>query len=71
MVSPAMLMWAILFGSIGFGYLVYGRQQRHAVAFVTGCLLIIMPYLVSSTMLIVVLGMLLMALPYIVNKLNL
>lgn len=71
MISPAMLMWGILFGSIGIGYLIYGKKQRHALAFVTGFLLIIFPYFVSSAMLMVVLGTLLVALPYLATKLNL
>jgi len=71
MVSPAMLMWSILFGSIGIGYLIYGRKQRHVPAFVTGLLLIIFPYFISNVMLLVLLGALLVALPYIASKINL
>jgi len=71
MASPAMLMWSILFGSIGIGYLVYGRKQRHVLALVTGLLLMVFPYFVSSVTLLVLLGALLVVLPYVVKKLNL
>ncbi|HED17723.1 MAG TPA: hypothetical protein ENI64_13035 [Gammaproteobacteria bacterium] len=70
MVSSAMLMWSILFGSIGIAYLVYGRKQRHVLALVTGLLLIVFPYFISNVMLLVSLGVLLVALPYIISKLN-
>jgi len=69
MISSAALMWSVLFGSIGFGYLLYGKQQKNILAFATGFLLIIFPYFLTSTLLIVVVGILLVALPYLVNKL--
>jgi len=71
MVSSAMLLWSVLFGSIGIGYLVYGRKQKHIPAFVSGILLLMLPYFVASTMPIVVIGILLMALPYLAGKVNL
>jgi len=70
MPDPGMLMWSILFGSIGIAYLVYGRKQRHVLALVTGLLLIVFPYFISNVMLLVALGALFVALPYIVSKLN-
>lgn len=70
MVTPAMLMWGILFGAIGIGYLVYGKQQKRAMPLLTGVLLILLPYFISSTWLAVILGALLVAAPFIVNKLN-
>ena len=61
------LLWGLLFGSIGLGFLVYGRRQKRVVPLACGAALMIVPYLVSSTMLLVVLGVALIAIPYFVR----
>jgi hypothetical protein len=61
------LIWALLFGSIGLGYLVYGRRQRAVVPLICGLLLMIYPYFVSSTILLVAFGVVLMAIPYFIR----
>ena len=43
---------------------MYGRKQRAAVPLVCGLGLIIFPYFVSNSILIVVIGVVLMAIPY-------
>jgi len=57
----------LFFGSIGFGYLVYGRRQRAVVPLVCGLALMIYPYFVSNTIVLVALGAVLMAIPYFVR----
>ena len=61
------LLWGLLFGSIGLGYLVYGRRQRAIVPLLCGLTLMIYPYFVSNTILLVVLGVALMAIPYFIR----
>jgi hypothetical protein len=58
------LLWGLLFGSIGFGFFLYGKRQRRAVPLVCGILLMVFPYFVSNTYLLVGLGVVLMAIPY-------
>ncbi len=58
------LLWSVLFGSVGLGFFVYGKQQRAVVPLVCGLTLMAFPYFVSSTILLVILGIALMALPY-------
>jgi len=62
--STARIMWSLLFSSIGMGYLVYGRKQQHAVALFVGVGLLIFPYLVSSLVWMVIIGVGLTALPF-------
>ncbi len=69
--SSAVLMWGVLFGSIGLGYLIYGKQQKKVLPLLTGLLLMGFPYFVSSAWQVVLLGSLLVALPLMVKKLNL
>lgn len=58
------LLWGLLFGSIGLGFLMYGRKQRAVVPLVCGFSLIIFPYFVSNTILLITMGIVLMAIPY-------
>lgn len=65
--SEAALLWGVLFGSIGLGFLIYGRRQRMVVPLVCGLALMIFPYFVSSTILLVLVAVILMAIPYFVR----
>jgi hypothetical protein len=58
------LLWGLLFGSIGFGLLIYGKRQRRIVPFACGLVLVILPYFTTSNLLLVALGSALVALPY-------
>jgi hypothetical protein len=58
------LLWGLLFGSIGLGFLIYGRKQRAVVPLVCGLALMIFPYFISNTILLITIGIALMAVPY-------
>jgi hypothetical protein len=60
----AVLLWGLLFGSIGLGYFIYGKKQRAAVPLVCGLGLMVFPYFVPNTLLLVGVGALLIAIPY-------
>jgi hypothetical protein len=62
--NTASLLWGLLFGSIGLGFLVYGKSQRAVMPLVCGLALMAFPYFVSNTILLVAIGLVLMALPY-------
>ena len=61
------LLWGLLFGSIGLGFFVYGRRQKRVVPLACGVALMIFPYFVSNTILLVTLGLALIAIPYFVR----
>jgi len=61
------LLWGLLFGSIGLGFLVYGRKQRAVVPLLAGLALIIFPYFVSNSLLLITIGIALIAIPYFVR----
>ena len=67
MIDTTMLLWSLLFGSIGFGYFIYGKKQSNIVARYTGVLLMIYPYFVTSAVLLVIIGVLLMLVPKFVE----
>ena len=65
--SPASLVWQLLFSAAGAGYFIYGKKQRATVPFVCGIVLMVFPYFVSSTLVLVIIGVVLMTLPYFVR----
>jgi hypothetical protein len=62
--NTSSLLWGVLFGSIGLGFLIYGRKQRAVVPLVCGLALMVFPYFISNTVLLVVIGVALMSIPY-------
>jgi hypothetical protein len=58
------LLWGLLFGSIGLGFLIYGRKQKAVVPLVCGLALMTFPYFISNTILLITIGIALMAVPY-------
>jgi hypothetical protein len=66
-VDPSSLLWGLLFGSIGMGFLIYGRKQRAVVPLICGLALIIFPYFLSNTILLIAVGIVLIGIPYFVR----
>ncbi len=65
--SEASMLWAMLLGAIGLGFFVYGKKQRAIVPLSCGLGLIIFPFFVTNTLLLVAVGAGLMAIPYFVR----
>jgi hypothetical protein len=65
--DSAMLIWGVFFGAIGLGFFVYGKKQKRIVPYLSGIALIIFPYFVSNTSILVITGSILMVLPYFVR----
>jgi hypothetical protein len=57
----------LLFGSFGLGFFVYGKKQREVVPLVCGLALMIFPYFISNTILLVGIGVMLIVVPYFVR----
>jgi hypothetical protein len=62
--NTSSLLWGLLFGSVGLGFFIYGKQQRAVVALVCGLALMTFPYFISNTLLLVLIGGALVAAPY-------
>ena len=61
------LLWGLVFGAVGIGYLIYGRRQRTLMPFLAGAGLVSFPYFVDDTGILVLLGAVLVALPFVVR----
>lgn len=57
----------MLFGSIGFGYFLYGKKQKAVIPLVCGITLMVFPYFISNSLALVVVGATLAALPCFVK----
>ncbi len=64
------LFLGMLFGAVGSGYLIYGKRQYSALFAITGVLLVVYPYFVSSVLATLLIGALLIAAPFVVQRLN-
>jgi len=65
--DTATLIWGLLFGSIGLGFFVYGKQQRRVAPLVSGIALMAFPYFVTNPYAVVGIGVALMAAPYFIR----
>lgn len=61
--DTATILWSLLFGAIGMGYFIYGKRQAQVVIRYTGLALMLFPYVVSDTVVMVITGVLLLILP--------
>lgn len=65
--NTSLLLWGLLFSSAGLGFFLYGRKQKAPVPLVCGLALMIFPYFISSTVLLIAIGVVLIAVPYFVR----
>ena len=65
--DTSLLVWGMVFGSIGLGFFIYGKKQKAIVPFVTGIALFIFPYFIADVYILVLTGTALVALPYFVR----
>ena len=66
--STTLIVLGLIFGSIGMGYIVYGRKQHRAVALWAGVGLCAYPYFISNIIAFVGIGAVLIAAPFVVNE---
>ncbi|MFZ2449797.1 MAG: hypothetical protein WAW36_04675 [Methylovulum miyakonense] len=62
--SGSELLWGVLFGSVGFGFFIYGKKQSMLVPLVCGLALMVYPYFMPNAVVLVLVGLVLVAVPY-------
>ncbi|MFT5653548.1 MAG: putative membrane protein [Psychromonas sp.] len=67
MASSSIIIWSLLFSSIGMGFFIYGKKQRAIVPLCAGLALIIFPYFMTSVLMLLVVGITLIAIPYFIR----
>jgi predicted membrane protein len=63
-VNAGVLLWGLLFSSIGLGFFLYGKKQRAVVPLVCGLVLMIYSYFIPNVIALVAIGVVLTAVPY-------
>jgi len=63
----SIIIWSLLFGSIGMGFFMYGKKQRAIVPLCSGVALMVFPYFITSIVMLVIIGVALIAIPYFVR----
>ncbi|MFT6897709.1 MAG: hypothetical protein ACJA13_002120 [Paraglaciecola sp.] len=66
--NSTLLLWGVVFSSIGLGYFVYGKKQVNPLVRYTGVALMLFPYFIDSSTLLVLVGLALMALPNVASR---
>jgi len=57
----------LLFGSIGFGFFLYGKKQKTIVPLIMGIALCVVPYFIANMYVLVTVGLVLIAVPFFVR----
>lgn len=65
--NTAQLLLGMLFSSIGFGYFLYGKKQKVIIPLVCSLVLMIFPYFIDQTLLLIGIGTALSILPYFIR----
>ena len=65
--DSAALVWGMLFGAFGMGYFVYGKRQGRAVPLIAGIVLSVLPFFVSDTLALVLIGLATAAAPVLLR----
>ena len=65
--NTSTLIWGVLFGSVGLGFFVYGKRQKAVIPLLCGLGLMVFPYFISNSIILVLVGTVLIALPYFIR----
>jgi hypothetical protein len=61
------LLWGVVFGAIGLGYLRYGKLTKRIMPYVSGIGLMVFTWFVEGTWLTLIIGLALVALPFVIR----
>jgi ABC-type transport system involved in multi-copper enzyme maturation permease subunit len=65
--DTTLIFTGLIFGSIGMGYILYGRKQLNMMALVSGVALCVFPYFISSVWITIAVGMGLVLMPFLIR----
>lgn len=67
MFETSYLLTSLVFSSIGLGYFMYGKKQKHKIAYYTGITLMVYPYFIGAIPVMIGVGVALMLVPKFVR----
>ena len=66
--NTSTLMLGLIFGSIGFGFFVYGKKQKAIIPLISGIALMVIPYFISNVFILVITGIVFVAFPFFIKR---
>jgi hypothetical protein len=61
------LMLSVLFGALGMGFLVYGKKAARLVPVIVGLALMVLPYFIPNTVILLIVCIALTAVPFLLR----
>lgn len=65
--DSSLLIWGLLFSSVGLGFFLYGKKQKTIIPLLAGIALLVFPFFVTNIYVLVITGSILVALPFFVK----
>jgi hypothetical protein len=65
--ETSQLLWGLLFSMIGVGFFMYGKRQKALAPLLCALGLMIYPYFISNSYVLVIIGVALIAIPYFMS----
>ena len=59
------LLLSLLFGTIGMGYLMYGKRMAQLIPLCVGLALMVVPYFIANNIILVIVCVAMMAAPFV------
>jgi hypothetical protein len=66
--STSLILWGVVFASLGTGYFIYGKKQEDWIALIVGLVLCVIPYFIPNVWLLLLAGTALAAAPFIARR---
>lgn len=64
--TAAYILWVVVFSSIGLGFFIYGKRQKHFPVLIIGIILMFYPMFITNTYILVMIGLALVMVPYFI-----
>lgn len=61
------LLLGVVFSSIGLGYFIYGKKQQQTMPLICGIALMIYPYFIENTVVLILIGIILCISPQFIR----
>jgi hypothetical protein len=63
--SVSTMIFGVIFGSLGMGYIVYGRKQKKGLPLLAGFILCVLPFFISNIFFLLIAGIGAAVLPFV------
>jgi hypothetical protein len=61
------IIWGFIWGTIGLGFFIYGKKNKKIIPFVSGIVLMLLPYVVPNLIFLAIISIICIGLPYFVR----